>query len=254
MADGSSIEVASVGSEGAVGLPALGGQLTPDTFLQVSHGSVQYISDAVFNQFYGSSQLGGIVDQYCADFMEAVIRLAGCNQMHPLEARCARWLAMAHERLGRANFELTQPFLAMALGANRKDLGVVLAGLASRQIIKVNASTFTILDQIGLTRAACSCYRVLKANLYRRNVVRSSPSLSDGKPAGNILPMRSVELCTLCGLAQSSPHKTHSDCLRAIDTELRSLMRRARDINHRRSDIAVESLKKFEKFLARRRS
>src|SRR5262245_42844910 len=48
MADGTTIEVASVGREGVVGIPALGSQLSAATYLHVSHGSIQYMALPVF--------------------------------------------------------------------------------------------------------------------------------------------------------------------------------------------------------------
>jgi hypothetical protein len=66
--------------------------------------------------------------------------------------------------------------------------------------------------------------------------------------------MRSPAVCTICGLAANLPHKNHSECLRAIDAELRSLIARARKLTRQRAAITIENMQKFEKFRKRRES
>src|SRR2546423_8210174 len=34
-----------------------------------------------------------------------------CNRLHVIEQRCARWLLMSEDRVGRNHFDLTQEFL-----------------------------------------------------------------------------------------------------------------------------------------------
>ena len=53
-----------------------------------------------------------------------------CNAVHSVEQRLSRWLLLAHDRVGKDEFPLTQEFAAMMLGAARPTVTVV-AGLAS---------------------------------------------------------------------------------------------------------------------------
>ena len=249
MSDSTTIEVASVGSEGVVGVRALG-ELGPEAYLQVSHGTLQYMALNVFDALCVHSELGRAVDQFCGTFMQSVMQLVACNRLHPMEARCARWLLLTHERLGRARFELTQQFLAMAIAAAPGALADFMARLAQQGIVKHDGGTVTVLDAIALRRQACGCYAVLKKNTAYARVPPGPPKT----PSANVVRMRPSTVCTLCGLTRDYPHKTHAECLHALDSDLRSLIGRAKDLSKMRKQIATESMERFDKLLNRRRS
>ncbi len=252
MTDGTTIEVASVGSEGVVGLPALGSQFTSGSYLHVSHGTLQYMALNVFERFCAQTELGHAVGQFCGAFTQSVMQLVACNRLHRLEARCARWILLTHERLRRANFELTQSFLAMAIGAKSDELASIMVRLAERQIVKHDATSVTLLDPIALRRQACSCYPVLRKNAQAP--IESRRRAHDVGDRANVVTMRPLTVCTLCGLTRDYPHKTHAECLRALDADLRSVIQRAKQLTHLRGQIAFESMKKFEQFATRSRT
>jgi hypothetical protein len=245
MNDGTTIEVASVGSEGIVGVPALGSQLGIGSYLQVAHGTVQYMSLNVFEALCAGSELGRAVDQFCGLFMQSVMQLVACNRFHDIDARCARWLLLAHERVGRANFELTQPFLAMAIGAKADELTAVMVPFTGQNIVRYDAATVTVIDAIALRRLACPCYSVLCKHSATPARVRSTGGHTT---TANVVQMRPATVCTLCGLTRDYPHKSHAECLRAIDTELRSLIGRARTLTKQRAQLVAESMQRFERF------
>ena len=245
MEDGTTIEVASVGSEGVIGVPALGSQLGIGSYLQVSHGTVQYMPLNVFEATCAGSELGRAVEQFCGIFMESVMQLVACHRFHDLRARCARWLLLVHERVQRANFELTQPFLAMAVGAQPDALAATMMQFAEQSLIKYNAASITVIDAIALRGLACPCYPLLRKNCA--TAIRVRPS-SNRSTVENVVQMKPATVCTLCGLTRDSPHKSHSECLRAIDTELRTLIGRAKVLTKQRGQIAAESMQRFERF------
>jgi hypothetical protein len=250
MSDATTIEVASVGSEGAVGLPALGDCANDLTYLQVSYGSSQYMTVERLLTLSEGSEFGEALDRFCGVFTRSVMRLVACNRMHEPAARCARWLLLTHERVGRAHFELTQPFLAMAIGIPSNELSRLMAQLAFLGTVKHDASTLTIVDLIALKRMACSCYGIMKNML----AVPMEAEIAVATTTGNVLPMRPLNVCTLCGLIRNAPHRTHFDCLRAVDAEIRGCIQRAKELTSVRAQIAVESMTKFDKLLVRRQS
>jgi len=58
-------------------------------------------------------------------------------------------------------------------------------------------------------------------------------------------------MCTLCGLTRNYPHKSHSECLHAIDIELRMLLGCAKTLTRQRGQIVAESMQRFERFRKR---
>jgi CRP-like cAMP-binding protein len=250
MSDGSVIEVASVGSEGVVGLPALGTPLPACAYTQVGDGAAEYMTLTVFERLCHDSELGWAVENYSNAFLESTMRLIVCNTRHPVQARCARWILGIHDRLQRARFELTQPFLAGVLGVSPRVLQDLISTLSQNHLLAYDASSITILDTIGLRRAACSCHDRLK-RLYLPGLTmkkRSPPRRTPDVRTHKVVQMRPTNICTLCGLGLTSPHLNHSDCLRAIDKEIRSLIARVRLLTNQRSLITAEFMKKYEQF------
>ncbi len=252
MTDGTTIEVASVGNEGVVGLPALGSQFSAGSYLHVSRGTLQYMALNVFETFCVETELGPAVGRFCGMFTQSVMQLVACNRLHPLEARCARWILLTHERLRRANFELTQAFLAIAIGAKSGELASIMDRFAERHIVKHDAGSVTLLDPIALRRQACSCYPVLRKNALAPIKLRHRSGAR--RPRANVIAMQPMTACTLCGLTRDYPHKTHTECLRALDADLRAVMQRAKQLTQLRGQIAFESMKKFAQFATRSRS
>lgn len=78
--------------------------------------------------------------------------------------RCARWLLMAHDRVGEDRFTLTQAFLGQMLGVQRATVSLAAQGLHTLGLIRYVRGQVTVTDRIGLEAAACGCYRRIAAD------------------------------------------------------------------------------------------
>src|ERR1700737_4872588 len=87
-------------------------------------------------------------------------RTAGCNRLHSVEERCARWLLMGRERVGRDTFPLTHEGLASLLGVRRASVTEAAGVLQGQGIIEYHRGSITILDPQRLEAAACEDYRL----------------------------------------------------------------------------------------------
>jgi CRP-like cAMP-binding protein len=83
-----------------------------------------------------------------------------CNAVHTVEQRLARWFLMAHDRVGKDEFPLTQEFVAMMLGTARPTVTIVAGTLQKAGLIAYRRGTVTVLERENLEDAACECYRV----------------------------------------------------------------------------------------------
>lgn len=85
-----------------------------------------------------------------------------CNAVHPVEARCCRWLLSTHDRVDEDALPLTDEFLAEMLGVQRSTVSTVLRGLQTSGLIEQQRGGISVLDRAGLKQGACECYRKIR--------------------------------------------------------------------------------------------
>ena len=259
MADGSVIEIACVGKEGLIGLSALAGEFPAERngFVQVGDGTVQYMPLTLFErELARNGTLRGVVDRFCHAFLETMVQSVACNRLHTFQERCARWLLSAHDRLGRARFELKARFLARAMGTKTADVAGVLANLEKLGVIRYDDTSVTILDAVGLRRLACRCYEVMRRGYTLAvPVARKPPDKEASDARARILPMRAVAgTCTLCGSTARVPHKNGHDCIVALDEEIAALLHKMHTLRKYRAQLLASRAQMFRDILKRSRS
>jgi Mn-dependent DtxR family transcriptional regulator len=74
----------------------------------------------------------------------------------------SRWLLMAHDRVQKDAFPLTQEFAAMMLGTSRPTVTVVAGTLQKAGLIKYHRGHVTVVDREDLEAASCECYRTAR--------------------------------------------------------------------------------------------
>src|SRR5438128_10763651 len=101
----------------------------------------------------------GLMNRYLEALVGVVMQSTACNAVHSVEQRLARWLLLAHDRVGRDEFPLTQEFVAMMLGATRPTVTLVAGTLQRAGLITYHRGQLTIIDREKLESASCECYR-----------------------------------------------------------------------------------------------
>jgi CRP-like cAMP-binding protein len=166
MADGQiQIEVATIGHEGMVGLPAyLGATQSPQAaFCQIPGDTVR-IGIGDFRQALSrGGALHDLLNRFTQATMVQVSQNVVCNRSHPTDARMARWLATTHDRVGRDEFPLTQEFMAQMLGVHRPTVSETAQRIQAMGLIRYRRGVITIADRGGLEQVACECYRIIRA-------------------------------------------------------------------------------------------
>jgi CRP-like cAMP-binding protein len=157
--DGRSIEVASVGDEGAVGGIISCGAAPAYTRAVVLVGgpALKLPMEALEK---AKSQSGFIANLFCrySDYLLAqVMQGAACNVFHSIQARTARWLLTAQDRAGD-RVELTQEALAGLLGAQRTTVNAAVRSLQDLGLVAIRRGAIHINDRAGLRQIACECY------------------------------------------------------------------------------------------------
>jgi CRP-like cAMP-binding protein len=163
-AEGTAVEVATIGNEGMVGLPVfLGAESTPSQALAQVPGAALRMPAAVFRRAVPpGSPLHALLQRYTHALMVQMAQGVACNRLHPIAARAARWLLQTRDRVRTDAFPLTQEFLAQMLAVRRSSVSEVAATLAEDGCIGYSRGTITVLDRDRLEANSCTCYRVIR--------------------------------------------------------------------------------------------
>jgi len=155
-----SVEVATIGLEGLVGIPVLlRGTSEPTQALVQVEGEAYRITSSDFRMVVAASEhLERAFLRYALALFNQVARSVACNRLHSLEERCARWLLITHDRVDGDQFKLTQEFLSYMLGVHRPAVTLAAGALQSAGFIKYSRGVITVTDRAGLEGASCSCY------------------------------------------------------------------------------------------------
>jgi CRP-like cAMP-binding protein len=163
-ADGSVIEMATIGREGCTGMQAFFGAKTSSVQLLVQiPGSAAKMSRAAFIRAMGSMpSFRTLMYAYVHAFLEQVLVSVACNGAHSLKERLARWLLMMRDRSDADVLPITQSLLADMLGVQRPTITNAARELESAGLIARRRRQVTILDRQGLTKESCECYRLVR--------------------------------------------------------------------------------------------
>lgn len=160
---GRSVEVASIGREGAVGGIVSCGHAPAFTRAEVLVAGpalrvpMQALEDAKTRSHF----IGNLFCRYSDYLLSTVMESVACNAFHSITERAARWLLHVQDRAGD-RIELTQEALAGLLGVQRTTVNAVIKDLTSDGVIATGRGTVRVTDRAGLKRRACECYQRLQ--------------------------------------------------------------------------------------------
>jgi CRP-like cAMP-binding protein len=168
-AEGSAVEVATVGREGMTGIALVLGSdtMSSDAMVQVSGRGTRMDAVAFRDAIEASTTLRKQMLRYVLAVFTQVSQNAACNQLHAINTRCARWLLTTHDRVSGDTFELTQEYLAMMLGVTRPSVSAAAAALQKAGLIRYSRGVINVLNRAGLEEASCECYRIIEDEFER---------------------------------------------------------------------------------------
>jgi CRP-like cAMP-binding protein len=168
-ADNHESEVGIVGREGVTGISVLlGNHRSPnDTFIQMAGSGHLLAGDALRSAMAKSTTLRDTLLRFVHSMTIQMAHTAVANSKVKIEARLARWLLMAHDRVDGDRVDLTHEFLAVMLGVRRSGVTEALQVLEGRNLIHTARGKVTIRNRKGLEKAANGSYGVPEAEYAR---------------------------------------------------------------------------------------
>jgi CRP-like cAMP-binding protein len=169
MEDGGTVEVAVFGREGVCGLLAeLATREAFGRYIVQMSGSATRVAFERLNEVRNAlPNLRRLILNYSQAMLMHTFQNVSCNAVHPVEARCCRWILAMHDRAGQDTLPLTHEFLAEMLGVQRSSVSVVTRTLQTAGLIQQARGSITVTDRAGLEEVACECYGKIR-RIYER--------------------------------------------------------------------------------------
>jgi CRP-like cAMP-binding protein len=166
-ADGSIIEMATIGREGCSAVQAVFGAKTSSVQLlvQIPGGAARMSRAAFMRAMASMPHFRGLMYAYVQAFQEQVLVSVACNGAHSLKQRLARWLLMMRDRGDDDALQITQSLLAEMLGVQRPSITNAAEELERAGLIERGRRQVTIRDRKGLVAASCECYQLVRARI-----------------------------------------------------------------------------------------
>jgi len=163
-ADGSAIEMATIGREGCTGVQAVFGARTSSIRLYVQiPGSAAKMSRAAFTRAMRSMpSFRNLMFAYLEAFLEQVLVSVACNGAHSVKQRLARWLLMMRDRSDEDALPVTQALLAEMLGVQRPTVTNAARELEHAGLVARGRRQITIRNRPRLIAASCECYQLVR--------------------------------------------------------------------------------------------
>jgi CRP-like cAMP-binding protein len=162
--DGSAIETANIGREGAFGLfAAMYSRVSFNRCLvQLEGNMVRCPIEYLHAEFNRSEHVRDLFVSYSETLLSQIQQTVACNAMHTTEERMCRWLLMMHDRAEGEALPYTHEFLSHMLGANRKSVTLAAQSLQTAGLISYHRGKIRVLDRSGLEKASCECYAIVR--------------------------------------------------------------------------------------------
>ncbi len=162
--NGSAIECANIGREGAFGLfSAMYSRVSFNRcIVQLAGPILRCPIEPLRLEFEKSEHVRNLFVSYSETLLSQIMQTVACNSLHTVEARMCRWLLMMHDRAEGELLTYTHDFLSRILAANRTSVTLAAQSLQSRGLIRYSRGIMQIRDRAGMEKASCECYAVVK--------------------------------------------------------------------------------------------
>ena len=164
LADGSSTQIALVGCEGMVGLPALvgSGPTGSSAVVQTAGVGFRIEADIVKREFERGGPVMRLLLRYTQALITQMSQTAVCNRHHAPEQQLSVYLLLSLDRLASHEIIVTHELIGSLLGLRRETITQAIKKLQSKGAIRCSRRHIFVIDRVALEQCACECYRVIK--------------------------------------------------------------------------------------------
>lgn len=164
---GTDVQVAMIGGEGIVGIPAF---LRSNTMpyrvtVQLPAHALRIKAALLDAEFRHGGALTDALLRYVHMLITQITQSAVCNRYHTINNRLCRWLLISRDHTRSDLLPLTQETLSHMLGVQRTGVTAAAIALQQAKVIAYRRGVIRILDHVQLSKLSCECYSITKAEL-----------------------------------------------------------------------------------------
>jgi CRP-like cAMP-binding protein len=170
MREGKTAEAGAAGNREVVGVNAfMGGSETTQTeyIVQIEGEALKMEAQPLLDAFDSNKAVRDVFLKYTQAYIAQLSQNVGCNRLHNVEQRFARWLLEVYDRIATMDLRLTQEFIGEMLGVHRPTVTEIANKLEEQGLITVQRGLIRISNVQALERIACECYTVVKEEYDR---------------------------------------------------------------------------------------
>lgn len=169
LADGSTVEIGSVGNEGMVGVPIfLGGGTSPNrAIVRITGRGYRIPAARLLEEFYRKGPLLRLLLRYVQSMMSQLGQRVVCNMHHSAEQRLCTFILQLVDRTFAVEFEITQEEIGHLLGVRRETITESAIRLQDLGLIKYRRGHFAVVNRAGIAALSCECYRTISDETSR---------------------------------------------------------------------------------------
>ena len=162
---GESVEVGVLGREGFAGVSGLLGhpQMSHSVVMQGAGAGLRIRTNLVRDEFLKGGPFAQLIHSFLYMQMVQMAQSVLCNRLHTIDARMARWMLTACDRMQTDSLKLTQEFLAQMLGSRRSTVTVAAGEMQRKGYIDYRRGNVQVVDRPGLESVACECYSIVRS-------------------------------------------------------------------------------------------
>jgi CRP-like cAMP-binding protein len=166
---GESIEVAVIGTEGAVGYTfALHDQWSHGQAVVRRSGVALRMPLPLLRQEFNRGGPVALLLMRSSELLRAqMAQTALCSHMHRLEEQLCRWILVSMDRCNSTRIDATQQQVADMLGVRREGVSTAVSRLQEAGAIHWGRGRLQVTDRTALESRCCECYGAMRAASVR---------------------------------------------------------------------------------------
>jgi len=156
------MEAGIVGRDGMTGtaIVLIASQGPNKTCMQIAGRGLRIMAAQLFGEMEKRPTIRHCLLRYAFAFHVQITQTLVANSRAKLDARLARWLLMAHDRLDGDTITLTHEFLSRMLGVRRAGITTTVRCLQDQGCVRAHSGFITIIDRAPLERIAAPYYGI----------------------------------------------------------------------------------------------